>query len=87
MTGRWVCPVGHDRTRPVVIFRFWYLTGNDRTLVLVRSVTLSSASGHYLNVLMTIEIGRSAFEADDMWQASSDCTLGSYVRSPYFLVD
>ena len=73
MTGRWVSPV--------VIFRFWYLTGNDRTLVLVRLVTLSSASGHYLNVLMTIEIGRSAFEANDMWQASSDRTLGSCVRS------
>ena len=57
MTGRRVCPVEHDRTRSVVIFRFWYLTGNDRTLVLVRPVTLSSESGHYLNVLMTVEIG------------------------------
>ena len=64
-----------------MIFGFWYLTGNDRTLVLVRLVTLSSVSGHYLNVLMTAEIGRSAFEADDMWQASGDRTLGSYVRS------
>ena len=81
MTGRWVSPVGHDRTHPVVIFRFWYLTGNDRTLVLVRLVTLSSVSSHYLNVLMTIEIGRSAFEADDTWQASDDRTLGSCVRS------
>ena len=81
MTGRWVSPVGHDRTRPVVIFRFWYLTENDRTLVLVRPITLSSASGHYLNVLMTVEIGRSAFEADDTWQASGDRTLGSCVRS------
>ena len=65
MTGRWVSPVGQDRTRPVVNFRLWNLTGNDRTLVLVRPVTLSSASGHYLNVLMTVEIGRSAFEAND----------------------
>ena len=79
MTGRWVSPVGHDRTRPVVIFRFWYLTGNDRTLVLVRPVTLSSASGHYLNVLMTVEIGRSVFEAGDTWHTSRDRTLGSSV--------
>ena len=42
---------------PVMIFCFWYLTGNDRTLVLVRPVNLSSASDHYLNVLMTVEIG------------------------------
>ena len=54
---------------------------SDRTLVLVRPVTLSSASGHYLNVLMTVEIGQSTFEADDTWQASGDQTLGSYVRS------
>ena len=81
MTGRWVSPVGHDRTRPVVIFRFWYLTGNNRTLVLVCPVTLSGASSHYLNVLMTVEIGRSAFKADDTWQASGDQTLGSYVWS------
>ena len=81
MIGRWLCPVKHDRTRPVVIFRFWYLIGNDRTLVLVRPVTLSNASGHYLNVLMTVEIRRSAFEADDMWQALGDRTLGSCIRS------
>ena len=81
MTGRWVSPVGHDRTRLVIIFRLWNLTTNDRMLVLVRPVTLSSASGHYLNVLMTVEIGRSVFEADDMWQASGDRMLGSYVRS------
>ena len=62
MIGRWVSPVGHDRTRPVVIFCEWKLTGNDRTLrSYVRSLR-SSASGHNLNVLMTIEIGRSAFE-------------------------
>ena len=81
MTGRWVGPVGHDRTRPIVNFREWNLTGNDRTLVLVRPITLSSASDYCLNVLMTIEIRQSAFEADDMWQASGDRTLGSYVRS------
>ena len=73
MTGRWVSPV--------VIFRFWYLTRNDRTLVLVCPVTLRSAFGHYLNVLMTVEIRQSAFEADDPWLASGDRTLGSYVRS------
>ena len=76
-----MCPIGHDRTRPVVIFRFWYLAGNDRTLVLVRPVTLSSASGHYLNVLMTVEIGRSTFEAEDTWHTLRDRTLGSNVRS------
>ena len=32
MTGRWVSPVGHDRTRPVVKCRVWNLTRNDRTL-------------------------------------------------------
>ena len=53
MTGRWVSLV----ERPVMIFCFWYLTGNDPTLVLVCLVTLSSASGHNLNVPMTVEIG------------------------------
>ena len=81
MTGRWMSPVDLDRTRSVVIFRFWYLTRNDQTLVLVRPVTLSSASNHYLNVMMTVEIGRSVFEADDTWQTSGDRTLGSCVRS------
>ena len=58
MTGRWVCPVGHDWKRLVVIFRFWMLTGNDRTLrSSVRSLH-SSASGHHL----TVGIGRSVFE-------------------------
>ena len=65
MIRRWVSLVEHDQTNPVMIFCLWYLTRNDRTLVLVRPVTLSSAFGHYLNVLMTIEIMRSAFEADD----------------------
>ena len=58
MTGRWVSPVEHDRTRPIVIFCFWMLTGNDRTLrSCVRSLH-SSASGHHL----TVRIGRLVFE-------------------------
>jgi hypothetical protein len=58
VTERWVCPVEHDQMRPVVISRFWMLTGNDRTLrSSVRSLR-SSASGHHL----TIGIGRSVFE-------------------------
>ena len=58
MTGRWVSPVEHDRTRPVVILREWNLTGNDRTLrSSVRSLH-SSASGLHL----TVGIGRSIFE-------------------------
>ena len=81
MTGRWVSPVEHDRTHPVVDVRKWMLTRNDRTLrSCVRSLS-SSASSHNLNVLMTVEIGRSAFEAGDTWQKSEDRTLGSYVRS------
>ena len=58
MTGHWVSPVKHDRTHPVVISRFWMLTGNDRTLrSSVRSLH-NSASGHHL----TVGIGRSVFE-------------------------
>ena len=58
MTGHWVSSVEHDRTRPVVISRFWMLTGNDWTLrSSVRSLR-SSASGHHL----TIAIERLAFE-------------------------
>ena len=58
MTGRWVSPVEHDRTRLVVISHFWMLTGNDRMLrSSVRSLC-SSVSGHHL----TIEIERSTFE-------------------------
>ena len=58
MTGRWVSPVEHDRTRPVVISRFWMLTRNDWMLrSSVRSLR-SSASGHHL----TIGIGHSVFE-------------------------
>jgi len=58
---RWVSPVGHDRTRPVVIFRVWNLTRNDRMLVLVRPVTSSSVSGHHL----TVGIEHSVFEERD----------------------
>ena len=77
MTGRWVCPVKHDRTRPVLILREWNLTGNDRTLrSSVRSLR-SSASGHHL----TIEIERSTFEAGDKWRRSEERTLGSCVWS------
>ena len=94
MTGHWVSLVGHDRTRPVVIFRFWMLTGNDRTLrSYVRSLR-SSVSGHNLNVLMIVEIGRSAFEAGDTSHTSRDRTLGPAfsrfdlrVRSSHFSVD
>ena len=49
MTGHWVSPVEHDRTRLVVISRFWILSA--------RSLR-SSASSHHL----TIGIGRSLFE-------------------------
>ena len=81
MTGRWVSPVEHDWTRPIVDFRKWMLTRNDWTLgFYVRSLR-SSTSGHNLNVLMTVEIGRSAFEAGDTWHTSRDQTLGSSVRS------
>ena len=81
MIGCWVSPVRHDRTRPVVIFHEWNLTGNDRTLgSYVRSLR-SSASGHNLNVLMTVEIRRSVFEAGDTWHTSRDQTLESSTRS------
>jgi len=80
VTERWVSLVRHDRTCLVVNFCEWNLTGNDQTLVLVRPVTSSSASGHNLIVLMTIEIGRSVFEVGDMWPKSKDQTLGSCVQ-------
>ena len=58
MTRRWVSPIKHDRTHPVMISRFWMLTRNDRSLRSnVRSLR-SSASGHHL----TIGIERSVFE-------------------------
>ena len=59
MTGRWVSPVGHDRTRPVEEIRFWNLTGNDRTLEAERPVICSGASGQQ----MTIEIERLLLNA------------------------
>ena len=52
MTGRWVSPVGHDRTRPVVKYHFWNLTRNDRTLEAERPISLCAVSGQQ----MTIEI-------------------------------
>ena len=50
--GRWMCPIKHDRTRPVVKYRFWNLTGNDRTLEAERPVGLRAVSGQQ----MTVEI-------------------------------
>ena len=58
MTGRWVSPVEHDRTLPVVILREWNLTRNNRTLRSSVRLLRSSASGHHL----IIGIGRSVFE-------------------------
>ena len=58
MTGRWVCPVEHDRTCSVVKNHFWMLTGNDRMQrSSVRSLH-SSAFGHHL----TVWIRRSVFK-------------------------
>ena len=46
VTGRCQHPVSTDRTRSVMIFPLWNLTGNDQTLALsVRSLDLL-ASGH-----------------------------------------
>ena len=39
--GRRLCPVKHDRTRPVGKNHFWKLTRNDRTLGVQRPVTVS----------------------------------------------
>ena len=58
MIGRWVCPIEHDLTHPVMISRFWMLTGNDRTLRSSVRSFCSNASGHHL----TVEIERSVFE-------------------------
>ena len=58
MTERWVSPIEHDRTCPVVILREWNLTGNDRMLRFSIRSLRSSASGHHL----TVGIGRSVFE-------------------------
>ena len=80
VTGRWGPASGRDQTD--VSNREWYLTGSDRTLGTMHPVIHCSASDHNLNVLMTVEIGRSAFEAEATWRASHDRTLGFYVRSP-----
>ena len=58
MTGHWVSPVRHDRTRPVVKNHFWMLTGNDRTLWSSVWSLYNSTFGHHL----TVEIERSVFE-------------------------
>ena len=58
VTGRYQGSVKHDRTRPVKESHFWNLTGNDRTLVVQRSITFAAASGRP----MPVEIGRSAFK-------------------------
>ena len=78
MIGRWGAS---DHDQPDVPGREWNLTRTDRTPVFMRPITSSSASGHNLSVLMTVEIGRSAFEAGATWRASRDRTLGSCVRS------
>ena len=58
MTGRWVSPVEHDWTRPIVDFRKWMLTRNDRTLGFsVRSLLVAASDDH-----TTVEIGRIVFE-------------------------
>ena len=75
MIGRWVSLVG--RCDFSLLDAYWKRPDAE----VQRPVTLSSASGHYLNVLMTVEIKRSAFDTDDTWQATGDRTLGSYVRS------
>ena len=54
MTGRWLCPVKHDRTRLIRKNRVWNLTGNDRTLEAERPVSCSRASDQQ----MTVEIKR-----------------------------
>ena len=74
-------PVKGDQTRPIMKNCLWMLTGNDRTLGSCVWSLRSSAFGHNLNVLMTVEIRRLVFETDDTWQASGDQTLGSYVLS------
>ena len=56
--GRWLCPVKHDRTRPVEEIRFWNLTRNDRPLEAQCPVTYAIASDR----LLTIKIGRTVFK-------------------------
>ena len=50
MTGRWVCPVEHDQTRPVEEIRFWNLTGNDWTLEAERPISLCAMSGQQTTI-------------------------------------
>ena len=45
VTGRWQGPVKHDRTRPVVKYRFWNLTGNSQTLEAEHPVSLCAVFG------------------------------------------
>ena len=59
MTRRWLCPVKHDRTRPVVKYHFWNLTANDRMLEAQSLVSCSGASGQQ----MTVEIRRLLLNA------------------------
>ena len=54
-----MCPVKHDRTRPVVKYRFWNLTGNDRTLEAQSPVSCSGAFGQQ----MIVEIRRLLLNA------------------------
>ena len=61
MTGRWVSPVGHDRTRSVINFHEWNLTGSDRMLGSYIQSWQCAAFGH----LLTVGIGRLVFEERD----------------------
>ena len=54
MTGRWVSPIGHDRTCLVEEIHFWNLTRNDQTLEAERPISCSGTSGQQ----MTVEIRR-----------------------------
>ena len=50
MTGRWVSPIGHDRTCLVEEIHFWNLTRNDQTLEDERPVSLCAVSGQQMIV-------------------------------------
>ena len=77
MTKRWVSPVGHDRTRPVVIFHEWNLTRNDRTLRSSVRSPHNSVFGHHL----IVGIGRSVFEERGHVAHIVRSDAGSSVRS------
>ena len=67
-------PITTDRMRPVMSGTLLEMTGRWGCCVrLVQAV----ASGQQ----MTVEIGRTVFEAGDTWRASHDRTLRSSVRS------